>query len=31
MDLLTWIPLTIGLGVLSMILCYAFLVACNRI
>jgi hypothetical protein len=31
MDLWTWIPLTFGLGVVTMIVCYAFLKACERI
>jgi hypothetical protein len=31
MDLTTWIPLTFGLGVGTMLLCYAFLIACENI
>jgi len=31
MDLWTWIPLTFGLGITTMALCFAFLAACERI
>ena len=31
MDLTIWIPLTFGLGVVTMLLCYAFLKACEKI
>jgi len=31
MDLMTWIPFTFGLGVVAMLLCYAFLKACEKI
>ena len=31
MDLMTWIPLTFALGVGTMLLCYAFLIACENI
>ena len=31
MDLVVWLPLMFGLGLASMGLCLAFLVACDRI
>ncbi len=31
MDLMTWIPITFFLGVGTMVLCYAFLIACEKI
>jgi hypothetical protein len=31
MDLWTWIPLTFGLGIAVLGLCFAFLYACERI
>jgi hypothetical protein len=31
MDLTVWIPVTFGLGVVSMLVCYAFLKACEKI
>lgn len=31
MDLWTWIPLTFGLGIAAMALCFAFLYGCERI
>jgi hypothetical protein len=31
MDLAVWIPLTFGLGIVTMLVCYAFLKACEKI
>ena len=31
MDLTIWIPITFSLGVITMILCYAFLEVCENI
>ncbi len=31
MDLMTWVPITFLLGVGTMVLCYAFLIACGNI
>ena len=31
MDLTVWIPLTFGLGIVTMLICYAFLKACEKI
>jgi hypothetical protein len=31
MNLTIWIPLTFGLGIVSIIVCYAFLKACEKI
>jgi len=30
-NLETWIPLTFGIGIVTMMLCYAFLKACEKI
>jgi hypothetical protein len=31
MNLTFWIPLTFGLGIVTMLICYAFLKACEKI
>jgi hypothetical protein len=31
MDLTVWIPITFSLGIVTMLLCYAFLKACEKI
>ena len=31
MDLTVWIPITFSLGVVTMLLCFAFLEACEKI
>jgi hypothetical protein len=31
MDLTIWVPVTFTLGIVTMCLCYAFLIACENI